>query len=271
MVLLLYYRFALSKRIGEINLVNFIICDDNKVVNKTVVDITNRVMMKNKLAYKVHTFFDYDTQFRKIMNSSLPSKVYILDIETPSASGIDIARRIREKDVDSIIIFLTSHEELGATILKSELMFLTFVSKFDNYEEGIESSINKALDFLDQKNIIRFYDHNALYTIPSKDILYVTRDSVERKCIMKLDYGEFHLTKSLNQMQQMLDGNFVQTHRACIVNLRRVRKVKISKREITFDNGLTIDLISDSYKDNLKGYELEEDKKENKAVKYAHS
>lgn len=251
-------------------MVNFIICDDNKIVNKTVVDIINRVMMKNKVAYNVHAFLDYDKKFRQIMNSSLPSKVYILDIETPSASGIDIARRIREKDVDSIIIFLTSHEELGATILKSELMFLTFVSKFDNYEEGIESSINKALDFLDQKNVIRFHDHNALYTIPSKDILYITRDSVERKCIMKLDYGEFHLSKSLSQMQQMLDGNFVQTHRACIVNLKRVRKVKIRQREIIFDSGLMIDLISDSYKENLIEYEQEE-KKEEKVVKYAHS
>ena len=35
-----------------------------------------------------------------------------------------MARKIREKDMESVIIFLTGHEELGMTILKDELFFL---------------------------------------------------------------------------------------------------------------------------------------------------
>ena len=110
-----------------------------------------------------------------------------MDIETKNSSGIDVARKIREKDVDSIIIFLTSHDELGYTILKSEFFFLSFICKFDNYESKLESAIKKALNILGKKNIIRFEDQGALYTIPANDILYITRDSIERKCVINTD------------------------------------------------------------------------------------
>ena len=87
-------------------------------------------MMKNNLSYKVHLYSDYNKSFIKMINQNLSNKIYILDIETPSESGINMARKIREKDIDSIIIFLTSHYELGPALLDEELMFLTFVSKY---------------------------------------------------------------------------------------------------------------------------------------------
>ena len=79
------------------------------------------------------------------MKSKIPSKVYILDIEAPSGSGIDIARMIRQRDIDSVIIFLTSHDELGYTILKSQFMCLTFISKYDNYVGNLKSALKKAV------------------------------------------------------------------------------------------------------------------------------
>ena len=53
-------------------------------------------------------------------------RIYLLDIETPSASGIDIARKIRKHDIESMIIFITGHEELGDVVLKNNTMFLSF-------------------------------------------------------------------------------------------------------------------------------------------------
>ena len=103
--------------------VNFIVCDDNVMTLKKVERIISRSMMGNKLAYKTHLFNDYNDKFMETLNSSMSNKIYILDIETPTRSGIDIARKIRFNDVNSVIIFLTGHEELGLTILKNELMF----------------------------------------------------------------------------------------------------------------------------------------------------
>jgi DNA-binding LytR/AlgR family response regulator len=229
-------------------MVNFIICDDNKAIRSNVISIIDKVMMKNQLMYKTHVFEDYDDLFYRTVKSKKSCKVYILDIETKTSSGIDVARYIREKDVDSIIIFLTSHDELGYTILKSEFLFLSFICKYDDYENKLKSSITKALDILGQKNIIRFEDQGALYTIPANDILYITRDSIDRKCVVKTEYAQFRINKTLTEMLEMVDGRFKQSHRACIINMDRVRVVDYHKKNIIFDDASSIDLLSASFK-----------------------
>ena len=205
-------------------------------------------MDKKKLEYKSYLFDDYNNKFNNILNTKLPFKIYLLDIETPSASGIDIARKIRMNDVDSVIIFLTGHEELGNIILKNDLMFLSFINKFDDFENRLNNSLNKALELLKNRKVIRINDRNTLYTIILDDILYITKDSYERRTIIKTDYAEIKINMTMQEVIDMLDDRFIQTHRACYINDERKVKVDKTEKIITFDNGETIDLLSDKYK-----------------------
>lgn len=225
-------------------MVNFIICDDDKKVVDMIKDIISKFMMKNEHSYKTYFFNDYNSEFMKIMNAKLQCKIYILDIETPTRSGIDIARLIRENDVDSMIIFITGHEELGSTILKNDLMFLSFINKYDDYEKRLISSIKKALKMFHKKNILKFKDGNSLYNIAMDDILYITRDSIERKCVIKTEHYEFKSYKTIKDFENMLDDRFVKVHRACIVNKERIAKIDRAKKEIMLDNGEKIYLVS---------------------------
>lgn len=227
---------------------NVIVCEDNdKDLNK-VISIVDMFMAKNGYKYDKHIFTDFDKSFTKISNSRLPFKIYLLDIETPSRSGIDVAREIRKKDVDSVIIFLTGHEELGNVILKNDLMFLSFINKFDDLENRLFNSLDKAIDLLHQKRVIKFEDRNSIYTLNIDDILYITKDSFERKTVIVTDYNEFKVNNSLNYISNLLDDRFIQTHRSCYVNIKRVAKIDKLNRVIIFDNGKDIDLLSDKYK-----------------------
>ena len=199
-------------------MINFIICDDVKQYREMVEHIVVSYMMKNKLEYKTHVFKDYDSDFLKIVESKLSFKVYILDIETPTRSGIDIARLIRNKDVDSVLIFLTGHQELGHVVMKNDFLFLSYINKFDDCEKRLTKSLDKALQMFKIKSVIRFKDNGVVYTIPQDDILYITRDSVERKCIIVTDYSEFHVGKNLTELEEEVNDNFVKTHRACLMN-----------------------------------------------------
>lgn len=229
-------------------MINVIICEDNekdRVITKKAV---KEFMSKNNKEYNIHLFDDYNKDFYGIIERKIPFKIYLLDIETPSKSGIDVAREIRRKDVDSVIIFLTAHEELGNVILKKELMFLSFINKFDDFKNRLNNALEKSLDLLNKKNTIRFSDRNILYTININDILYITKDSFERKTIIKTDYNEFKVSKTLLEIVSLLDDRFIQTHRACYVNSNRITKIDKTKREITFDNNEVIDLLSDKYR-----------------------
>ena len=232
-------------------MVNVIICDDNSKDRNNVETITKNFMEKRKIEYKIFSFEDYNKKFYDLCESKLPFKIYLLDIETPSRSGIDVAREIRRKDVDSVIIFLTAHEELGNIVLKNDIMFLSFINKFDNCENRLNKALDKSLNLLRKKNIIRFNDRNVLYTINTNDIIYITKDSFERKTIIKTDYTEFKVNNTLTEIISMLDSRFIQTHRACYINSDRKVKIDKTKKLISFDNGETIDLLSDTYKKEL--------------------
>ena len=232
-------------------MINFIICDDVKQYREMVEHIVASYMMKNKLEYKTHVFEDYNSEFIKIVESKLPFKVYILDIETPTKSGIDIARIIRNKDVDSVLIFLTGHQELGHIVMKNDFLFLSYINKFDDCENRLIKSLDKALQMFKIRSVIRFKDNGVVYTIPQDDILYITRDSVERKCVIITDYNEFKVGKNLAELEELLNDNFIKTHRACLMNTKRIMSFSKTQKEVVFDNGMTSDLISTRFDKEL--------------------
>ena len=233
-------------------MLEFIICDDNKAITDKVVDTVSEVMMKNKLVYKTTVFNDYNNAFMKVVKKKECMRIYILDIETPSRSGIDVARIIREKDMESIIIFLTGHDELGPAILKKELWFLAFINKFDDSEARLHNVIKKALQLLNVQSRLHFEEKGVIYNISLSDILYITRDSIDRKSVIKTEHNEYKTYKTLLELQELLDDRFVQTHRACIVNMDRGNTIDRIKKEIVFDNDMKIDLLSDKYKKELR-------------------
>ena len=230
---------------------NIVICDDDQRMLNKITKIVDNYMTKNKIKYKKYLYDDYGEGFSRMVKSNIPFKIYILDIETPSRSGIDIAREIRQKDLDSVIIFLTGHEELGGIVLKNDLMFLSFINKFDNCEERLCNALRKSFDLLHKKQVVKIVDGSNTYILNLNDILYFYKDSYERKTIIHLDYTEYMVGNSLSEISNLLDDRFEQTHRSCIVNMSRVSRIDRNNRVIYFDNNETTDLLSDKYKKEL--------------------
>ena len=229
-------------------MINVIICDDNKRDLKKICDIVDLYMEKNNINYNKHIFDDYDEKFMSVLNKKMSFKIYILDIETPSRSGIDIAREIRIKDSDSSIIFLTGHNDLGMDLLKEDIPFTAFINKFVNCEKRVANCLTKSLNLMHKKRVLKIQESGIIYTINMNDILYITKDSFERKTIIITDYSEFKISKSLSSIKEMLGSNFVQSHRSCIINRDRVCKIDYNSKIIFFDNNLTIDLLSNKYR-----------------------
>lgn len=227
-------------------MVNFILCDDDIEYLKRIKDIIDRYMMKNQLEYKMHLFNDYDDNFLEIIEKKLLNKVYILDIETPTRSGIDIARIIRAKDINSVLIFLTGHQELDSVVIKNDFLFLAFINKFDASEKRLNRALRKSLDIFGVKPKMKFIDNGFVYNVRLEDILYIVRDTVDRKCLIKTDTMEFKLSITLSELLTKLPPVFKQVHRSCIINTNRIFSVNKPMRLVTFDNGETIDLISET-------------------------
>ena len=233
-------------------MINFIICDDKKEFIDEILNVIDKVMMNNIQAYEKHIYNEYGKDFINIMNSDLSWKIYILDIEVKDKSGIDIARKIREKDIESMIIFITAYyEKYLQDIIKSKFMFLDFINKQGNYKNELKLTLKDALKNIKKKNIIRFKSNGIIYTLSTDDILYICRDK-DRKCTIKTKSNEFTVSKTLIELYELLDQTFVYSHRACIVNIDRIEIYNKKEHTIIFDNGESIDLVSNKFKMKCK-------------------
>lgn len=229
-------------------MINFIICDDKKMFVKKICNIIDKVMINNDLLYNKHIFYDYNNDFIKIINSKISFKIYILDIEMPSNSGIEMAKLIRKDDTDSIIIFFTAYyKKYLEEILSNYFMFLKFIDKSKDCETALTDSINYAISNLNKKNVIKFKSQNILYKLQAKDILYIFRDK-DRKCNIKTDFNNISINMNLSDIYKLLDDRFVYSYRSCIVNTDRIKIYDKTNKIIIFDNNDKINLVSSRFK-----------------------
>lgn len=235
-------------------MVEFIICDDDKKFLKQVEELITKLMVKKTFEYKIVKFYDYDDKFFSHIQTKECMRIFILDIETPTNSGIIVGRKIRKIDYESPIIFLTGHEELGNMLLRKDLMFLAFINKFEEFSVRLRNNIEKALTISNKRSYLEIEEHGAIFRISFDKILYITRDSVERKTLIITEMNTHKVLKSLSELSDILDDRFVQTHRSCIINKDRAEEINYKRKSIVFDSGAKIDLISNSYKNGEKTY-----------------
>lgn len=119
----------LHERSEQPKMLRFIICEDNKEFNSRISEIINKVMMSYNFEYKLNKFFEYNKEVEQVIFLKNEHKIYILDIELPEISGLEIASIIRENDQESTIIFITSHPECQNDIFYSRLLAMTILIK----------------------------------------------------------------------------------------------------------------------------------------------
>lgn len=233
-------------------MINFIICEDNKHVREINENIISRIAMPRDFNYVVHSFEKYNIKLKNIINTPSDVKVYILDLELPNKSGIDIAREIRKIDWDSIIIILTSHDELEMKLLKDKLLIFDFISKFDNYEQRLNDTVNMIIKKVDVKKVLSFRCNKELHHVKYDNILYINKDTfTEKTRIVTID-NEYLVRDSLQNIVKKLDGRFYQTHRACYVNLEKIKTVDFKNNVVYFGHDKSTDYLSRNFKKGLR-------------------
>ena len=209
-------------------MINFIICDDNEFFLSEIFNIVNDFCNKLKINYEIYVFKSYDKNFFDIVDSELDNKIYILDIETPSGNGVDVARKIRSKDLNSFLIFISAYtREYVSKVITSDTMFIGYISKRKNYKDELVKKLKKIFK-------LGFHDSNK-----RRSIIYTINNVIEVRLTLK-------------RLKQILDYRFEYSHRSCIINHEQVLYIDTVVKIIKFKNGDTVNLLSDSFIKKIK-------------------
>lgn len=235
-------------------MINFIICEDEKILRNKTKDIIISLMMKCDIDYKIKEFEGYNSKFEELVKKENGFKIYLLDIKTNCGSGIDTARMIREKydDWNSVIILITSFSEYKYEALCSRLFLLDYINKLDNSEKKIKEDLIIALKHYDKKYKMLNYEYNhAYYKVEYRQIIYIEKELDSKRCIIRTIEGKQIIPGTLNEVYKKLDKRFLKVHKSMIINLDQIKVYEKRNNKIIFKNNEYTHLISRNMKKEL--------------------
>lgn len=145
--------------------------------------------------------------------------IIFLDMIMPGSDGIQTARRIREKDDQTIIIYLTSSPDYALQSYRVEAF--DYLLKTDRLEQ-IAPVFEKAIGLFASKEIQRLHIRSGTTT---HSVLSSNIETIEingKKLFFHLNSGQVLETyKPIRELEADIEGihQFFKIHRSIIVNL----------------------------------------------------
>lgn len=89
--------------------IKIVICDDNSTERNEIEKLIRDYIKARSLRTELSVF----SSPQSLLENALDADIYLLDIIMPDTDGIELARKIREKNINAAIIYLTSSQEFA--------------------------------------------------------------------------------------------------------------------------------------------------------------
>nr|WP_288914465.1 response regulator [uncultured Lachnoanaerobaculum sp.] len=200
---------------------NLLIADDEnlelKVLEKTV---------KKHFVDELEIFASSNGRKASQICDEVKPDIALLDIEMPGMNGIELAKYIKEKYADCIIIFITAYDRFDYAIEAMHIKAFDYLLK-PWKEERLFELINTAIENVrsmqktdsivhSQKDVIKDYiDRNYKKDISAKDVAGI------------LGYSDVYFSKVF---KQLFDDNFIN-----YLTKIRIDRAKVLLKDVSFN------------------------------------
>jgi len=234
-------------------MIKFIVIEDDKNIQTKVKNIIHKLTFDIEEEVKIKPFSKVTSELIKEIDDLVERKVYIIDIElADNHSGIHIAKQIREKDWESEILFMTNHDKMFETVYRNVYEVFDFIEKFHDFEKRLQKDIKLILSKNFDNKMFIYNGRNIDLHLYYKEILYIYRDTRERKVVIVTSKNSFAVGLGVQEILEQLDKRFKMVHRACIVNTERVKKYNWSEKYFVLDTGERVDMLSKKYRKEIE-------------------
>ena len=232
-------------------MINFIIVTESLFISSYIEDKIDSTLFKSNFEYKTYLFNNYNDNFFKVAFSNIENKVFIFDLDNQE-NGFNIAKKIRNNDKLSEIIFIGNYnKDYINNFLISSIKAFAYIDK--KSLSILESKLEEIVNSYNLSKLLVIKTISSYNIIKISDILFI--EVCNRKTIIHTISSMVTTSKSLSYLENKLKLEcdfFIQTHRACLVNLNNVISIDFKKKEIIFFNNKKCNLISRNYKGIIK-------------------
>jgi DNA-binding response OmpR family regulator len=140
------------------------VAEDDDAVRESVVNAVG-LFVENVIAVK-------DGRQALEMYESRKPDILLLDIEMPEYSGLQVAKKIREKDSSTPIFIVTSFQDINHIKEAIPLMLVEYIIKPLQFDQ-LRNALTKCVDYLDKHGQLLYSINNSLkYNKLSGELIY---------------------------------------------------------------------------------------------------
>ena len=217
------------------------ICDDNQTFAKTLADYIETEY--KSLDLLIEFFASGEELVAYYQADKKAFDVILLDIEMKQITGLEAAAQIRKMGLETVIIFITSHDELAS--MGYEVSAFRFLSKPVKSKKLIEA-LEAVRAQMNESKTIHVSNAEGEYTINVNDILFFEAQNQQVSIQTKDD--NFIMRGNLSDyVEELVKYDFILVHRSYLVNMRHVKG--INRQEIIMEDSTILPISRLRYKE----------------------
>ena len=202
------------------------ICDDKIILH----DELKKHLEKYAINRNIIMNYDDYSNGSDLIASSIEYDIIFMDYQMDGIDGLETARRLRKKKVNSTIIFLTSFPSIVFDTF--EVNAYRFLVKPIDYEK-LSSALDDFLKSQEDSNFIFIKSDDDNRKVNIDDIIYIEADN--KYCYIRTTDDNITYKKTLSDIEKQVPGDkFFRSHRTYLVGFRHI--VSHTSTDILFDN-----------------------------------
>lgn len=208
-------------------MIRYVIVSSKEENIKGYKQIIDKEMMGHDICYRYCIFNNNDKSFKSYCSLKNTSSVFIIDNDD-EVNSLEVIETIRNeyKMYFSFIVIIDKNGVLSYEKVKKENSFMIDLLKEDEFSRlkyDVRYIYNATLT---RKKILTVIFDSQIYNLAYEDILYIEKERNSKKSIIHTKTDIVYTTKTLTDLEDLLDERFFRTHQSAIINLDNV-KVKI--------------------------------------------
>lgn len=223
---------------------NIAICDDEKAILEQI----NELIEEEKAGICLDLYETGDS----LLAADKKFDIVFLDIQMEGTDGIETAKKLRERDEDTILIFITGIREYvfqafdvaAFHYLLKPVEEDKFHEVFHRAERELEKRKSK------RRETVFIKTRNRSFSLEKDSILYI--ESRGKKVEIHTKGETIEAYASMNELETQLGEGFFRCHRGYLVNMAYV--AEYDSGSITLNNGGYVYLAKEKYGEFVKAY-----------------